>query len=108
LRYNEALDVWSAGCVVAEVLGSTGAKICPLFPGPSFPSVHYSSCKIGAIDQSGTIFSIMGTPPEAEIMQIHDQDIQGNLRKFESRMSPQVFWQQCRGKFGPKDAAVLA
>lgn len=43
---NGALDIWSAGCIVAELLTLSG----PLFPGQS------------VLDQLGRIFRVLGTP----------------------------------------------
>ncbi|KAL7527489.1 hypothetical protein ACHAXR_001981, partial [Thalassiosira sp. AJA248-18] len=44
---NGALDMWSAGCIVAEICGSG-----PLFPGQS------------VLDHLGRIFRVLGTPTE--------------------------------------------
>ena len=46
--HYESLDVWSAGCVLAELLTLSG----PLFPGQS------------VLDQLGRIFHVLGTPTE--------------------------------------------
>jgi cyclin-dependent kinase 7 len=46
--HYESLDVWSAGCVLAELLILSG----PLFPGQS------------VLDQLGRIFHVLGTPTE--------------------------------------------
>jgi len=43
---NGALDIWSAGCILAELLTLAG----PLFPGQS------------VLDQLGRIFQVLGTP----------------------------------------------
>lgn len=45
---NGALDIWSAGCIFAEILTLSG----PLFPGRS------------VLDQLGRIFRVLGTPTE--------------------------------------------
>ena len=47
-RANGALDIWSAGCIFAEILTLSG----PLFPGQS------------VLDQLGRIFHMLGTPTE--------------------------------------------
>ena len=49
-RYDEAIDIWSAGCVLAELLAGTGGTV--LFPGE------------GDIDQINKIFNVLGTPTE--------------------------------------------
>ena len=45
---NGAMDIWSAGCIVTELLTLSG----PLFPGQS------------VLDQLGRIFHVLGTPTE--------------------------------------------
>ena len=45
---NGALDIWSTGCILAELLTLAG----PLFPGQS------------VLDQLGRIFQVLGTPTE--------------------------------------------
>ncbi|EAY22853.1 CMGC family protein kinase [Trichomonas vaginalis G3] len=47
--YDLSVDVWSVGCIIAEMMNRT-----PLFPGDS------------EIDQLYTIFKILGTPTESE------------------------------------------
>ncbi|KAL3800529.1 hypothetical protein ACHAW5_001988 [Stephanodiscus triporus] len=46
--HHESVDIWSAGCVLAELLTLSG----PLFPGQS------------VLDQLGRIFDVLGTPTE--------------------------------------------
>jgi len=52
--YTVAIDVWSFGCVVAELLLGT-----PIFPGPT------------AVDQLVEIVRVMGTPTKDEIMSMN-------------------------------------
>merc|ERR1719446_1420282 len=80
-NYTEAIDIWSAGCIYAELLGMLeGTKFedrSPLFPGAScFPlSPHrehkndYRYHTRGERDQLSMIFSLLGTPSEQEIGQ---------------------------------------
>lgn len=56
--YSSAIDAWSAGCVLAEMLLGR-----PLFPG------------ISATDQLIEITSILGTPTEEEIRDINPSNI---------------------------------
>eukprot|EP01069_Polyplicarium_translucidae_P012906 Polyplicarium_translucidae@DN633_c0_g1_i2.p1 len=49
MMYQDKVDVWSAGCIFAELL--QGGK--PLFPG------------LGEIDQLARIFALLGSPSEA-------------------------------------------
>lgn len=44
-QYSKAIDIWSVGCILAELLGRT-----PLFPGEDF------------LDQVQRIISVLGTP----------------------------------------------
>lgn len=48
-EYNKAVDIWSVGCILAELLGRT-----PLFPGEDF------------LDQVQRIISVLGTPSEED------------------------------------------
>lgn len=52
--YTVAIDVWSYGCVAAELLLGT-----PIFPGPT------------AVDQLVEIVRVMGTPSKEEIMSMN-------------------------------------
>ena len=57
--YTAAVDVWSVGCIFAELLGRG-----PLFPGKNF------------MHQLALIFEIIGTPPDDELAYIRsDQAI---------------------------------
>ena len=49
-KYGEKVDVWSAGCVIAEML-----KLTPLFPGKS------------SKEQITEIFKVLGTPTPEEV-----------------------------------------
>jgi len=44
-EYSKAVDIWSVGCILAELLGRQ-----PLFPGEDF------------LDQVQRIISVLGTP----------------------------------------------
>ena len=52
--YTPAIDVWSAGCVIAEILMGK-----PLFPGES------------AVDQLVEIIKVLGTPSKEQILQMN-------------------------------------
>lgn len=54
--YSKAIDVWSAGCVVAEMIGNR-----PLFPGQNY------------MHQVNVICELVGTPSEAELANIPNQ-----------------------------------
>jgi len=77
-NYTEAIDIWSAGCIYAELLGMLdGTRFedrTPLFPGAScFPlspdrehKNDYKHHTRGKHDQLSMIFNLLGTPSEAE------------------------------------------
>ena len=48
--YNKSIDVWSVGCILAEMLNNR-----PLFPGK-----HY-------LDQLNLIFNIIGSPSDDDL-----------------------------------------
>jgi glycogen synthase kinase 3 beta len=60
-RYSTAVDVWSAGCVLAEMLQGT-----PLFPGSS------------NVDQLVEIIKVLGTPTKEQLVQLNPGQI--NIR----------------------------
>ncbi|GAA5883574.1 hypothetical protein JCM3774_002849 [Rhodotorula dairenensis] len=65
-EYDYAIDVWSAGCVLAELI--TGEV---LFPGAS------------AIDQISVIMRILGTPTREQIRSMNPAYHETNFQKFE-------------------------
>lgn len=52
-NYTKAIDVWSVGCILGELLG-----IKPLFKGKDY------------VDQLNQIIMVVGTPPESTLMKI--------------------------------------
>ena len=54
--YDESVDIWSIGCIFAEMLGRT-----PLFPGKNF------------IQQLCLIFDVIGSPPVEELAYIKSE-----------------------------------
>jgi len=79
--YTEAVDMWSVGCIFAELLQmQEGTSIRfldrgPLFPGsscfPLSPDRRHSAQKSRAKnDQLETIFNIIGTPKDEEVKAI--------------------------------------
>ena len=48
--YTKAIDIWSAGCIFAELMGRT----------PIFPGAHY-------LDQLDRIVAVLGTPKREEL-----------------------------------------
>jgi len=80
--YSTAIDVWSVGCVVAELL--LGA---PLFPGDS------------GIDQLVEIIKILGTPTREEILSMNP-----NYREFKFPHIKAMKWENVFGKEVEKEA----
>ena len=52
-HYNNKIDIWSVGCIMAELLRHT-----PLFPGNDY------------LDQLQRIIAILGTPTEQELNEL--------------------------------------
>eukprot|EP01056_Protomagalhaensia_sp_Gyna25_P005082 Protomagalhaensia_sp_Gyna_25__5081@NODE_579_length_3073_cov_573_049440_g449_i0_p1_GENE_NODE_579_length_3073_cov_573_049440_g449_i0NODE_579_length_3073_cov_573_049440_g449_i0_p1_ORF_typecomplete_len433_score59_24Pkinase/PF00069_25/2_1e63Pkinase_Tyr/PF07714_17/2_8e36Kdo/PF06293_14/1_1e08Pkinase_fungal/PF17667_1/81Pkinase_fungal/PF17667_1/6_1e07Kinaselike/PF14531_6/2_3e07RIO1/PF01163_22/2_8e05WaaY/PF06176_11/1_7e03WaaY/PF06176_11/7_1e05FTA2/PF13095_6/1_8e03FTA2/PF13095_6/0_015APH/PF01636_23/1_2e03A len=98
-NYTEAIDVWSVGCIAAE-LYNTIKKNCPvhndrgpLFPGAScFPlspdqkhSTDYKYHTRGNRDQLNVIFNILGTPSRTEIDELEQEDARRYVNIFTPR-----------------------
>jgi mitogen-activated protein kinase 1/3 len=67
-EYSKAVDIWSIGCIFAELLGRQ-----PLFPGD-----HY-------LDQIQKIISVLGTPKEEDLEFINKQEAREFLMKLVKR-----------------------
>jgi len=94
--YTEAIDVWSAGCIYAEMaqlLGTHPKARGPLFPGATcFPlspdagrpcdGVYHSRRRR---EQLNVIFDVLGTPSEEEVNQLDREDAQHYIRCFAPR-----------------------
>lgn len=95
--YTEAIDVWSVGCIYAELLGMLeGTKTQdrgPLFPGSScFPlspdhkhKTDYKYHTRGKQEQLNVIFNLLGTPSEEEISHLERDDAKRYLKYFAIR-----------------------
>lgn len=64
-NYTKAIDVWSVGCILAELLGGK-----PLFRGKDY------------VDQLNQILMILGTPPESTLVKIGSQRAQNYVRSL--------------------------
>jgi mitogen-activated protein kinase 1/3 len=96
-NYTEAIDMWSVGCIYAELLGMLeGTRTQdrgPLFPGSScFPlspdhkhKTDYKYHTRGKHDQLNMIFNLLGTPPEENIETLEREDAKRYLRCFAKR-----------------------
>eukprot|EP00127_Corallochytrium_limacisporum_P004574 Clim_evm14s168 gene=Clim_evmTU14s168 len=83
--YTKAIDIWSVGCILAEMLGGK-----PLFPGK-----HY-------LDQLNLILSVLGTPSEEDFSCIQNEKAQAYIRSLNNR--EKMPWNQI---FPEADAVVL-
>jgi len=95
--YTQAIDVWSVGCIYAELLGMVeGTKTedrGPLFPGSScFPlspdnkhKTDYRFHTRGKHDQLNMIFNLLGTPSDEDVNQLERDDAKRYIRCFQKR-----------------------
>jgi mitogen-activated protein kinase 1/3 len=100
--YTEAIDVWSVGCIFAELMlmmnsnVKTHAERQPFFPGkhcyPLSPQNGKRQIKLNdkgfPIDKShqlNVIFDVMGTPKEEDLNYIPDQDTVNYIKSLEYR-----------------------
>lgn len=96
-NYTEAIDVWSTGCIYAELLGMLPGTYhmdrSPLFPGSScFPlSPHhkhktdYKYHTQGKEDMLNKIFNVIGSPSQDDIDVLDREDAKRYLKCFEAR-----------------------
>lgn len=66
--YDSSVDVWSVGCVIAEILGRR-----PVFPGRDY------------LSQMQVIVDIIGTPSEEELTHISSPDAKKFVRNLQKR-----------------------
>lgn len=96
-NYNEQIDMWSVGCIYAELLqmleGTHHEDRGPLFPGSScYPlspdRKHRKDPRFhtrGSTDQLNVIFDLLGTPSEAEIAQLQTEEAKQHIRALARR-----------------------
>eukprot|EP00916_Digyalum_oweni_P027403 GHVL01044861.1.p2 GENE.GHVL01044861.1~~GHVL01044861.1.p2 ORF type:complete len:483 (-),score=52.97 GHVL01044861.1:2041-3489(-) len=98
-NYTHAIDIWSVGCIFAELLNMMKENIQfhsdrgPLFPGSScFPlspdQKHPTDYKFhtrGNRDQLHVIFNILGTPKDEDVEVLQKDDAKRYIRIFNSR-----------------------
>lgn len=85
-RYTRAIDMWSVGCIFAEMLGRR-----QLFPGRNY------------IHQLQLIMAVLGTPPAAVMAAIGAERVRAYIQSLPPR--PAVPWESL---FGDADAEALA
>jgi len=98
-NYTEAIDMWSVGCIFAELLGMMKINVPnptdrgPLFPGSScFPlspdhkhAMDYKFHTRGNRDQLNMIFNILGTPEDEDIEVLEKADARRYIGCFTKR-----------------------
>lgn len=99
--YTEAIDMWSVGCIFAELLGMMKENVkqyldrTPLFPGsscfPLSPDRNQTESKSkwfskGNRDQLSVIFDILGSPSAEDIEALGKQDAKKYVNLFPSRL----------------------
>eukprot|EP00929_Paragymnodinium_shiwhaense_P037436 TRINITY_DN1994_c0_g1_i1.p1 TRINITY_DN1994_c0_g1~~TRINITY_DN1994_c0_g1_i1.p1 ORF type:complete len:420 (+),score=112.55 TRINITY_DN1994_c0_g1_i1:187-1446(+) len=95
--YTEAIDVWSVGCIYAELLGMLDGQSLqdrgPLFPGGScFPlspdhkhKTDYKYHTQGKQDMLNKIFNVIGTPTDEDLSCIKRDDAKKYISCFAKR-----------------------
>uniref|UniRef100_A0AAV1TN35 non-specific serine/threonine protein kinase n=1 Tax=Peronospora matthiolae TaxID=2874970 RepID=A0AAV1TN35_9STRA len=93
--YSAAIDVWSIGCIFAELLSMQKSSVPshyqrePLFPGvscfPLSPGAGQVALPQDSRDQLNTILDVLGTMGEDDIAEIADPDVQFYLRSLPPR-----------------------
>jgi len=96
-QYTELIDMWSVGCIYAELLGMLdGTRMeerGPLFPGsscfPLSPDRKHRHARLfhtrGSTDQLNVIFEILGTPCEDDVSQLKRTDAREHIRSCPQR-----------------------
>jgi mitogen-activated protein kinase 1/3 len=90
--YDKALDCWSIGCILAELLKAKSGRVDrgALFPGtscfPLSPDVSIKQSR-GVVpnaekDQLNMIFDIIGTPTPEDLASVPDARLVAYLRSF--------------------------
>lgn len=95
--YAETIDVWSAGCIFAEMLqmleGTQPSERFPLFPGETcYPlSPHcehlgdYKYHSSGDFEQLNVIFNVIGSPSDEDVAQLEDEGVKRYVQTFSKR-----------------------
>jgi serine/threonine protein kinase len=90
-QYTTAIDMWSAGCILAEMLSMVQhphpRDRQPLFPGRScFPlSAEHEHAYSNVADQLNVIMDVIGTPPEEAIGKIDNDSSRAYLRSLRKK-----------------------
>jgi mitogen-activated protein kinase 1/3 len=92
--YNASVDVWSVGCIFAELLGMVKENVGhyrqrrPLFPGESCGELSPDGCDTsfhdGTKEQLSVIFEVIGTPSDSQLTHLKPSTAH-ELRGFRKR-----------------------
>ena len=97
-QYAHAIDIWSIGCIFAELLNmhvtnGHGTGTFVLFPGkscyPMSPSGEDED-EDSPFDQLNVIFDVIGSPSTEEIDRVQDETARAYLRNLEKREGKRV------------------
>ncbi|CAN6635029.1 mitogen-activated protein kinase Slt2p/MPK1 [Trichomonascus vanleenenianus] len=88
MSYTKAIDIWSVGCILAELLGGK-----PIFKGHDY------------VDQLNKILRILGTPSEETLSRIGSQRAQEYVRSLP--YMPKVPFQQLYPRANPEALDLL-
>eukprot|EP01017_Pseudomicrothorax_dubius_P021801 TRINITY_DN2344_c0_g1_i1.p1 TRINITY_DN2344_c0_g1~~TRINITY_DN2344_c0_g1_i1.p1 ORF type:complete len:251 (-),score=40.03 TRINITY_DN2344_c0_g1_i1:84-836(-) len=88
-EYTKAIDVWSIGCIFAELLGRT-----PLFPGDDY------------LDQIQRIIAVLGTPNADQLSFIGNESAMKYVKSLPKRSTQQ--WQSLYPKANPVGMDLLS
>lgn len=77
-RYTKSIDIWSVGCILAEMLSNR-----PLFPGK-----HY-------LDQLNLILSVVGSPTPEDLQCIINDKVSGARTDWSCDSFPAA-WSMCQ------------
>lgn len=88
-EYTKAIDIWSVGCIIAELLGRT-----PLFPGEDF------------LDQVQRIISVSGTPTSNDMMFIGNKDAIKYIKSLPKRTKQR--WEKLFPNITPELSDLLS
>ncbi|XP_003388915.1 PREDICTED: mitogen-activated protein kinase 1-like [Amphimedon queenslandica] len=86
--YSKAIDIWSVGCILAEMLSNR----------PIFPGKHY-------LDQLNHILNVIGSPTEKDLSCIRNEKAKSYLKNLPFK--PTVPWSRLYPKADPKALDIL-
>jgi serine/threonine protein kinase len=88
-HYTAAIDVWSVGCILAELLGRR-----PLFPGKDY------------VDQLKLIIKTLGPPSEDDLTFINSSKARAYIRALPQQEVRKDGWERLEGRCREQAAAT--